>query len=435
MTAPQHVSTGTPPAGAETTDRAVLPRRPAPEPQAQAQPQPQPEPQPQPRPQPQPEPPPASAVAPAVRIASEWTWRLLVIAGGVYALVRLVAGFSEILVPVLVSLLLAALLHPLVELLARHRVPRALATLLSLLLLLVLVAGLFALVGQQAANGFGDLRDQAVAGLGDLQGRLAGSPLHLSSTALSDLVTKAEDAAKNNRSVILSGALGVASTATRIAEGLFIVLFSTFFFLSSGRAIWAWLLRLLPRGARAPLDEAGRSGWVTLSHYVRATLIVAVVDGLGVGIGAAVLHVPLALPLGVVVFLGAFIPVVGALLSGVVAVLVALVAHGPVVALVMLGVVLVVQQVEAHGLQPFLLGRAVSVHPLAVILGIAAGATVAGIPGALFAVPLIAVGNTMVSSVARHGRPVDDPAEVVARDNAPMSPNRPAPTDVEELPT
>ena len=347
----------------------------------------------------------ASSVNPAVRIASDWTWRLLVIALGLYGIVRLLAGFADILVPILVSLLLAALLHPLVGLITRARVPRPVAALACVLLTLLLVGALFTLVGQQTARGFSDLRTQAVAGASDLQQRLADSPLHLSSTALSDAVRRAEASASSNRGALVSGALGVASTATKIAEGLFITLFSTFFFLSSGHRIWAWLLRLLPGGAREPLDEAGRSGWVTLSYYVRATLVVAVVDGLGVGIGAALLGVPLAVPLGVVVFLGAFIPVVGALLSGILAVLVALVAQGPFVALLMLGVVLVVQQVEAHGLQPFLLGRAVAVHPLAVILSIATGAAVAGIAGALFVVPLVAVGNTMITSVAgRDGR-------------------------------
>ncbi len=371
-----------------------------------------------------------STVTPAVRAASEWSWRLLLIAAAVYALARLLAGFSEILVPVLVSLLLAALWAPVVALLARRGVPRSLAALVAVLLTLAIVVGLFALVGTQAANGFGDLRDEAVAGVNDLQRRLAASPLHLSSTALSDYVSKAETAAKDNRSALLTGALGVASTATRVAEGLFIALFSTFFFLSSGSRIWAWLLRMLPRGAQGPLDLAGRSGWVTLSYYVRATLVVAVVDGLGVGIGAALLGVPLAVPLGVLVFLGAFVPVVGALLSGIVAVLVALVAHGPYVALAMLGVVLLVQQVEAHGLQPFLLGRAVSVHPLAVILCIAAGAVVAGIAGALFAVPLAAVANTMITAIAGTGRV--DPADEIDGDGAPLAPDRPAPTDLEE---
>jgi predicted PurR-regulated permease PerM len=145
---------------------------------------------------------------------------------------------------------------------------------------------------------------------------------------------------------------------------------------------------------------AARRGWVTLTSYVRATILVAATDALGIGIGAAILGVPLAVPLGVLVFLGAFVPIVGAFVSGIVAVLVALVSHGPVTALIMLGIVVVVQQVEAHVLQPFLLGRAVSVHPLAVILGIAAGVLIAGIVGALFAVPFIAVANTVSSSLA-----------------------------------
>lgn len=368
-------------------------------------------------------------VSPELRVAADWTWRLLVVAAGVVGLLRVLGEFSELLIPLLVALLLTALLHPLVERLARGRTPRALATFGAMLLLIAVVAGLFALVGQQAASGFPDLRDQSVAGLSELQRRLADSPLHLTNSAINNYIDRIEQAAKDNRGVLLSGALGVASTATRLLEGLFIVLFSTFFFLHSGSRIWAWVLRVLPSGARRPLDDAGRSGWVTLVHYVRATLIVAVVDGVGVGVGAAVLGVPLPVPLGVVVFLGAFIPVVGALLTGIVAILVALVSQGVGIALLMLLVVLLVNQIEAHGLQPFLLGRAVSVHPLAVILGIAAGNVVAGIVGALFAVPLIAVGNTMITSLAgRHA----DPGEEAAAAPEPLAPDRPGPTDPED---
>ena len=372
---------------------------------------------------------PSAEIPRGVRLASEWTWRLVVIAAGLYVLVRLVAEFSDIFIPVVISLLVAALLYPVVDRLARL-LPRALATILTILLAILLVGGLLALVGQQAASGFPDLRRQAVQGVAQFQQWLSTGPLHLSSTALADYVTRAQDTVSNNQDKLVSGALGVASSATHVAEGAFIALFATFFFLSSGSRIWAWLLRLFPTAARAPLDDAARSGWVTLSHYVRATVIVASTDGLGVGIGAALLGVPLAVPLGVVVFLGAFIPVVGALLSGTLAVLIAFVAKGPFVALAMLGVVLLVQQVEAHVLQPFLLGRAVSVHPLAVILGIAAGAGLAGIVGALFAVPVIAVANTMVTSIASRGHA--DPGERIDRDDAPLSPDKPAPTDAEQ---
>ena len=179
------------------------------------------------------------------------------------------------------------------------------------------------------------------------------------------------------------------------------------FFLIGGAGIWHWVVNLFPRGARPRVNGAGNRAWATLTAFIRATMIVALVDGAGVGIGAAVLGVPLALPLGVLVFLGAFVPIVGALVSGIVAVLVALVAGGLVKAAIMLGIVILVQQVEAHGLQPFLLGRAVSVHPLAVILSIGAGVLLAGIIGALFAVPFAAVVN-VVATYLLGDEPGDD---------------------------
>jgi predicted PurR-regulated permease PerM len=372
-----------------------------------------------------------SAVAPGIRVASEWTWRLGVIAIGIYGLSLVFAEFADILVPVMIGVLLAAALHPVVLALTAA-MPRGLASFVTLISTLLLVVALFALVGQQTVNGFPDLRDQAAEGITKVQNWLATSPLHIHSGKLSDIVSQAGTAASSNKSTVLTGVLGVASTASHLAEGFFITMFSTFFFLSSGQRIWAWLLRMFPRAARDPLDRAARSGWVTLSHYVRATLVVALVDGLGVGVGAQLLGVPLALPLGVIVFLGAFIPVVGAVVTGLLAVLVALVANGPFVALAVLGVVILVNQLEAHVLQPFLLGRAVSVHPLAVILAIATGAALAGIVGALFAVPVAAVANTMISSIV--GGAGGDPGEEVASDDAPLSPDQPSATDLDQIP-
>jgi predicted PurR-regulated permease PerM len=373
----------------------------------------------------------AASVSPGVRIASEWTWRLGIVAVGIYLLSRVFAEFADILIPVMIALLLTAVLYPAVVALATV-LPRGLASFVALIGTLLVVVALFALVGQQTVNGFPELRDQAVEGLTKVEDWLATSPLHLSSAKLSTYVDQAGSAASNNKSTIVTGALGVASTASHLAEGFFITMFSTFFFLYSGQRIWAWLLRMFPRAARSPLDDAARSGWVTLTHYVRATLVVALVDGVGIGVGAALLGVPLALPLGVIVFLGAFVPVVGAVLTGLLAVLVALVANGPFIALAVLGVVIAVNQLEAHVMQPFLLGRAVSVHPLAVILAIATGASLAGIVGALFAVPVAAVANTMISSLA--GGSDEDPGEAVARDDAPLAPDEPAETDVDDIP-
>jgi predicted PurR-regulated permease PerM len=348
------------------------------------------------------------AVPIGVRVASAWAWRLLLIGLFVYVLVKVLGFFQLLVIPLLVALLAVALVKPVTDGLRRAGVRRAPASLLTLLAVLAVVAGLIALVGTQIASGFPELQRQAEAGLAQVQHWLAGPPLRISTHDLADYLQRARDNLTARQSTVVSGALAATTTAGHVVTGFFLTLFATFFFLAHGADIWAWVVRLFPRTAREAVDESARLGWVTLTSFVRATVIVALVDAIGIGVGAAILHVPLAVPLGVLVFLSAFIPIVGALFSGVVAVLVALVAQGPVTALIMLGVVLLVQQVESHGLQPFLMGRAVRVHPLAVILAIAAGATVGGIVGALFAVPLIAVGNTVVLSLV--GRSSHDPS-------------------------
>ncbi|MGL5857724.1 MAG: AI-2E family transporter [Angustibacter sp.] len=336
----------------------------------------------------------------AVRVAAAWSWRVLLIGAVIYLLLLLVGRYVVLVAPVLIAVLLVALVRPVATALERARVPRGLAALFTVLLVLAVVTGLFTVVGAQLASGFSDLQDQAVRGLNEVRGWLAGPPLNLTTDRLAELVGQARESVVGNQDQVVSGAVAATSTASHVLAGLFITVFAGYFFLAQGQQIWSWVLRLLPRPARAPLDEAAREGWVTLTSFVRATTVVALVDGIGIGVGAALLGVPLAVPLGVLVFLAAFVPVVGALVSGAVAVLIALVAVGPVKALLMLAVVVGVQQLEAHVLQPFLLGRAVHVHPLAVILAIAAGALTAGVLGALFAVPLIATLNTMVQSLA-----------------------------------
>ena len=187
------------------------------------------------------------------------------------------------------------------------------------------------------------------------------------------------------------------------------MLFSTYFFLADGDRIWAWFVRLSPRAARARVDSSGRVAWISLTQFVRATVIVAITDAVGVMIAASILQVQFVLAIGVLVFLGAFVPIVGAFVAGTVAVLVALVDHGIVVALLMLGAVVLVQQIESHVLQPFLMGRFVSIHPLGVIVAIAAGILLAGIPGALVAVPFAAAANAVVQHLASETAVGEDP--------------------------
>jgi predicted PurR-regulated permease PerM len=359
-----------------------------------------------------------------LRAAAGWTWRLVVVGVGIYLLLRLLDIFQVLVVPVLVALLLVALLKPLAEQLtgrperpghpARLGLSASVAALVTIVIALGVVAGLIALIGQQVATGFSDLREQTIGGWQELQRQLAASPLHLTSTQFTRWSDQLAASLRGNGDQIVTGALRVGSTAADIGTGFFIVLFSAYFFLSGGDRIWAWVVRLFPRSARRRVDGAGVHAWATLTAYVRATVVVAFVDGTGVGIVAALLHVPLALPLGVLVFLGAFVPVVGALISGAVAVLVALVAQGPVVALLMLAGVIAVQQIEAHVLQPFLMGRAVRVHPLAVILSIGAGVLLAGIVGGLFAVPLAAVVNVVAQYLSGEGAEPDSDERAVA---------------------
>ena len=334
----------------------------------------------------------SSAVPSSVRAASEWSWRLLLIGAGIFVLSLVIREVSEIVVPIAIALLLTALLGPLTARLRRH-LPAGPSAGLTLVALLVVVSGALTLVGSQFSSGFSDLTSQVASGLEQIRDWVR-TTFKITDSQFNDYF----DEIKNQ--VSKSGNLGdtassIGLTATHFVAGLFIALFALFFFLYQGPRIWAWVVRLFPRVARERVDSSGVIAWGQLSAFVRATLIVAAVDAIGIGVGAAILRVPFALPIGILVFLLAFIPIVGALLSGMVAVLLALVAHGPGVALIMLAVVIGVQQIESHVLQPFLLGKAVSVHPLAVILAIAAGSLVAGIVGALVAVPFAAVLNAV----------------------------------------
>ncbi|GAA3111126.1 putative PurR-regulated permease PerM [Kribbella aluminosa] len=357
-------------------------------------------------------------VTPAMQIASAWAWRFLVIVAAVGVIGYAVRYLSEVVVPVTVGVLLTALLVPVTNGLQKLRVPRGLAAGTTVIATMIVVAGLLTLVGTQIAGQFEALSSQVGEGVQKLRD-LARINFGLTDSDITNLFKQIQ------KQITSGGALGqqaaaVGTTATHVVAGLFISLFCLFFFLYQGEQIWSWLVRLFPRRARDRADSSGRRAWVSLTAFVRATVIVAAVDAIGISLGAAILGLPLVSAIGILVFVGAFIPVVGALVSGIVAVLVALVAKGPIIAIVMLAVVIGVQQLEAHVLQPFLMGRAVSVHPLAVILAIATGVVIAGIVGALVAVPTAAVLNAIVNHLAgndpdpeppRRRRPQPAPAE------------------------
>lgn len=347
----------------------------------------------------------SSAVPRNVRSASEWAWRLLIIGAALFVLTLLIREVSEIVVPIAIALLLTALLAPVAGRF-RRRMPAGAAAGLTLVIMLAVVGGAFTLVGSQFSAGFSDLTSQVASGLEQIRDWVRTTFRITDSQFNSYFDTIREQVSSSGNLGDTASSIGLS--ATHFVAGLFISLFALFFFLYEGPRIWGWIVHLFPRVARGRVDSSGHIAWGQLSAFVRATLIVAAVDAIGIGVGAAILRVPFALAISILVFLLAFIPIVGALLSGMVAVLLALVAHGPGVALIMLAVVIGVQQLESHVLQPFLLGKAVSVHPLAVILSIAAGSIIAGIVGALIAVPFAAV----VNAVGKHLLSGDSPGEL-----------------------
>jgi predicted PurR-regulated permease PerM len=351
-------------------------------------------------------------------LAAAWSWRFLVIAAAGFAIFWVVGFFAVITLPLVIALLITALASPLVNLLHRIGIPRGLASITVVLGGIAGVSLLLTFVGQQVAGGASDLADSTVKGLGEIKEWLKDGPLNASDSQIDGWIQQLQDAIRDwsKDGEVLSQVTEVGAALGHVLAGFFIVLFSTYFFLADGERIWSWAVRLAPRAARERVDSSGRVAWISLTQFVRATVIVALVDAAGIMVGAAIIGVPFVLAIGVLVFLGAFIPMVGATIAGSVAVLVALVDQGPLAALGMLAVVIGVQQLEGHILQPFLMGRWVSVHPLGVIVAIGAGVLVAGIAGALVAVPFAAAVNAVVQHLAAHTAPGDDPEEELAED-------------------
>ncbi len=346
-----------------------------------------------------------SAIPVGMRIAGAWSWRILALAGVIALLIFLIIQLRLIVVPFLVAILLAALLVPFVQWLQRHRWPKWLAVLVAEVALIGIVSGLVYLIVTQVIKGFPDIRDRSLVFFEGLKQMLLDSPLHLTSAQINEYLAGGWQALQEDSNVLLSGALSAGSSFGHALAGILLVLFATLFFLIDGQRIWAWTVRLFPRSARPAVDGGGRAGWKTLSEFVKVQIFVAFIDAAGIGLGAWILGLffggfPLVLPIAIAVFLGSFIPVIGAVLTGVLAVFVALVYLGVWPAVIMLGIVLAVQQLEGHVLQPFIMGTAVKVHPLAVVFAVAAGGFLAGIAGALFAVPVVATLNVVVNYIA-----------------------------------
>lgn len=341
-----------------------------------------------------------------LRVAADYGWRLIVVGVVVYFGVRLLTDLSLVVIPFVISLLVAALLSPLAMRMRRAGTGRAVATVLTMLVAVVIFGGLLTVVIVRAAEQAPQLGNEINNLLPHVKRWLINGPLKINANTVDNLSSTISKAISKNSATIASTALSTGKTVLEFVTGALLVIFCTIFLVYDGDRVWAFLLHAIPKSARPEVEAAGSAAWATIGYYIRGTLIVASFHGVVVAITLTVLGVPLSFPLAVLVGVGSFVPLVGAIITGILAVAVAGLAKGLIAAIVMTAVLLLDNQIEAHILQPFVVGRYVRVHPLAVVLSLAAGAILFGIVGAVVAVPVVATANsaTRAAMSCRHRR-------------------------------
>ena len=340
-----------------------------------------------------------AAVGSAFAKVAAVSLRFLLIVAAVVVLGFLAGELWVIIFPVLLGLLLATVLWPPARFLRERGAPPALAAAVVLVVAIAALVGVIGGLAPQVTGQAQELADQVTAGLGQLQEGITGPPLNLGEeqvgATVDNVIGELQANAQNIASRVLSGA---AAAGSLLLTGL-LALVLCFFYLKDGPKFLPWLGGLVGPRAAPHVSAVAHRSWATLSGFIKAQAAVGLVDAVAIGIGLAVLGVPLALPLAVLVFFGAFVPIIGAVVSGALAVLVALVTNGPTSALIVIVIVLVVQQLEGNVLQPILVGRTLALHPAVVILAVTAGGTLAGITGAFLAVPVVAVATVIVRYV------------------------------------
>ncbi|MFT4294020.1 MAG: AI-2E family transporter [Micropruina sp.] len=349
------------------------------------------------------------AIPQGVRTAAGWAWRALVLAALVWGIGWLLAEFSEVSVPLAIAFLLAALLSPLAQRLKRWNWPPLLAAAGGLLVMVLVVVAIIWGIGATAARQAPALVDQTVAGFHTFMQWLAGEPWYIDQAQIDQWMGSLTTWISDSRAVLAGYAARVGASVGHFFAGVAIAMIATFFFLADGDHMWKGFVGILPPRYRESTDAAAHRGWASLVSYMRAQVIVSAVDAAGVTIIAAILGVPMALALFALTFIVCFVPVVGAVIAGTVATSLALITHGWGAALIMLGGTIAVMWLESHLLQPLLLGRAASLHPLAVLIGIAVGATIGGIVGALVVIPVMAFGVAFVRHL--RGLPIGEHEE------------------------
>jgi predicted PurR-regulated permease PerM len=356
----------------------------------------------------------SDAVTWPVRVAAAWTWRLLLLGFAVYVLARIFVRVELVAFSLVIALFLTAVLHPLERALRRLPGPKSLSAVLALLIGLALLAGIGYFVSWQISNHATQLGDQITRFVTSTRNWLRNGPLHLNSADLDRIANNITNSVKNHQGQLISNAIATVQRVVEVLGAVLLVLLSTFFLLRDGEQIWRWVLRLFPKTTHERVDTAGRAGWHTFGGYMRGQLIIALFHGVSVMVLLFILRVPLAAALGVLIFLGSFIPLIGLTVAGVFAVAVAGLEHGLTDAIVVAVAIIVLVQLEAHLLQPVIMSRSVEVHPLAIALSVITGTLLAGIVGALLAVPLVAFVNSTVHALRAGPQAPDVRAESAA---------------------
>ena len=337
-----------------------------------------------------------------VRVAAAWTWRLLVIFAGLYLLTRIFLRVELVAVSFILALLLTAVLNPLQRRLSSVIPgPKSISTALALLVGVAALGAVGWFVAWQITTHWQQLGDQVTNLVSQTRDWLRTGPLHLKSSDINKLADNITNAIKKNQGQLISSAIATVRSVAEALGALLLILLSTFFLLRDGEDIWAWTLRLFPRPAQERVNRAGRAGWGSLGGYMRGQVLIALFHGVSVTIVLLILHIPLAAALGVLIFLGSFIPLIGLTVTGALCTGVALLEHGVTAAVVVAVSIIVLVQLEAHLLQPVIMSRSVKVHPLAIAFAVLTGTILAGIVGALFAVPLVAFLNTTIQELRR----------------------------------
>ena len=336
-----------------------------------------------------------------LQTAAAWSWRLLLIAIVIYLTARMLGILYIVVVPCVAALLLTALLQPLSARLCRSGLSRLAATWVTLLAAALVLGGLIALVANRASADYPTLVAETKHTATQVESLLSGPPFHVKSSNVQKFLNDIPSYLSKHKALVEGTVVTGGKIASEFFGGLVLMLFVIFFLIKDGERIWKWLLGAMRAETAQRMDRAGRAAWVVLVYYMRGTVAVAAIHAVVIGLVLWIMGVPLALPLAVLVFLAAFVPLVGLLAAGALAILVTLATKGWVAALILLGILVIEDQLEAHLLQPQVVGRVIRLHPLAVILSLAVGAVLAGIAGAVVAVPIVAVITRAVPELRR----------------------------------